>query len=85
MQWGIVRRFDLLHFGRSDVENQGLRAFKSGWGAEERPLAYGTVGSGSRRSLPHPPGLSRAVEFAIRSSPPFVCRSLGEAFYRFAA
>ena len=59
MQWGIARRFDLLHFGRSDVENRGLRAFKSGWGAEERPLAYGTVGSVSRRSLPHLPGLSR--------------------------
>ena len=85
MEWGIEHRCVQLHFGRSDADNQGLRAFKSGWGAEEKPLVYATIGGEKRRSLPHVPGLGRAVEFAIRSSPPIVCRTLGEALYRFAA
>jgi Acetyltransferase (GNAT) domain len=85
MQWGIVHDCQLLHFGRSDIDNQGLRSFKSGWAAEEGPLVYSTVGTAEHRSLPRVPGLSRAVEFAIRRSPTFVCRSLGETFYRFAA
>ena len=85
MQWGSSIAAQQLHFGRSDADNQGLRAFKSGWGAEERPLVYATIGAEKRGSLPHVPGLGRAVEFAIRSSPPIVCRTLGEALYRFAA
>ncbi len=38
------RRFD---FGRSDLGNQGLREFKSGWGAEERPLEYSALAPGA--------------------------------------
>jgi len=85
MQWGIEHGSERMNFGRSDVDNQGLRAFKSGWGAEEQPLVYSTIGAERRGSVPHVPGLGRAVEFAIRSSPPVVCRRLGEALYRFAA
>jgi CelD/BcsL family acetyltransferase involved in cellulose biosynthesis len=85
MQWGMVQGCERLHFGRSDVGNHGLRSFKSGWGAEERPLLYSAVGAAGHRILPRVPGLPRAVELAIRSSPRFVCRTLGERFYRFAA
>jgi lipid II:glycine glycyltransferase (peptidoglycan interpeptide bridge formation enzyme) len=31
---------DNLHLGRTSGANQGLRHFKLGWGAEERPIAY---------------------------------------------
>ena len=85
MKWGIEHRSAQLHFGRSDADNQGLRDFKSSWGAEETPLVYATIGAEKRASLPHVPGLGRAIEFVIRSSPPVVCRTLGEALYRFAA
>ena len=34
-----VREGDVnFDFGRSDLSNSGLRAFKSGWGAREKPL-----------------------------------------------
>ena len=85
MQWGIAHGCEQIHFGRSDADNQGLRAFKSAWGAEESPLAYSTVGTTGGGSLPHVPGLGKVVELAIRSSPPVVCRRLGEVLYRFAA
>lgn len=30
----------LLHFGRTDMPNEGLRRFKMGWGAEEETIEY---------------------------------------------
>lgn len=71
-----------FHFGRTDVNDEGLRRFKQGWGAEEEPLPYTRIGSASTREGSGPPKLLRAV---IRHAPPFVVRSLGEALYRFAA
>jgi CelD/BcsL family acetyltransferase involved in cellulose biosynthesis len=73
------RRFD---FGRTDLSNQGLRAFKSGWGAEERPLRYSKL---LPRQLDEVEALpARALSGAIRRSPTWVCRGVGAAFYRYA-
>lgn len=32
--------FKMLHFGRTSPENDGLRRFKSGWGAQEEAIQY---------------------------------------------
>jgi CelD/BcsL family acetyltransferase involved in cellulose biosynthesis len=73
-------RFD---FGRTDLGNRGLRDFKSGWGAEERPLRYSTLAPGAAEAAD---GLaSRALSIAIRKGPNWVCRRTGEALYRYAA
>jgi CelD/BcsL family acetyltransferase involved in cellulose biosynthesis len=74
------RRFD---FGRTDVGNAGLRAFKTGWGARERPLKYSTLAPGAATFNE---GLvARALSVAIRKGPKWVCRGTGEALYRYAA
>ena len=73
-----LEQFDL---GRSDFDNDGLRAFKSGWGAREEPLVYSTCGS-EQRSSAHSP---RALQALIRRGPPWVGRAAGEALYRLAA
>lgn len=73
------RRFD---FGRTDFENEGLRAFKSGWGTREEPLVYSAVGANASAG---PRAPARAIGAVIRRSPLWVCRALGEAFYRYAA
>jgi len=73
----------LFGFGRTDLENHGLREFKSGWGARELPLVYTYVGG-----APTSDGNSlvlRALAVAIKRSPSWVCRAVGEAGYRFAA
>ena len=44
IQDACERRDHRFDFGRTDLDNDGLRAFKSGWGAEERPLRYSTLG-----------------------------------------
>jgi CelD/BcsL family acetyltransferase involved in cellulose biosynthesis len=74
------RRFD---FGRTDLGNSGLRAFKSSWGAEERPLRYSTLAPGAATRAD---GIaSRALGVAIRKGPKWICRGTGEALYRYAA
>jgi CelD/BcsL family acetyltransferase involved in cellulose biosynthesis len=74
------RRFD---FGRSDLDNTGLRSFKDGWGAIERPLVYSTLapgGKGEREGVAR-----RARRRVIRTAPEWFCRRLGESLYRYAA
>jgi hypothetical protein len=71
-----------LDFGRSEIHQDGLRTFKSGWGAREETLTYSYV------SDRPPPGASRSpalVSATIRRSPSWVARGLGELLYRFAA
>ena len=69
-----------LDFGRTEAGNEGLRAFKRSWGAEEVELTYTHLaerppagGSGLR---------DRLAGAAIRRSPPLLSRLAGEAFYR---
>jgi CelD/BcsL family acetyltransferase involved in cellulose biosynthesis len=77
------RGFAAFDFGRSDLADTGLRAFKAGWGAEERPLVYARTRGAEPASAPGPAG--EALARLIRRSPPAVCRGLGEALYRYAA
>jgi CelD/BcsL family acetyltransferase involved in cellulose biosynthesis len=72
-----------LDFGRSDLDQEGLRAFKAGWGADEEPLVYSHVceqapGMAVRR-------VSGLLAPAIRRSPRWVPRLIGELLYRHAA
>jgi CelD/BcsL family acetyltransferase involved in cellulose biosynthesis len=83
--WGCVNGFRQFDFGRTDLGNAGLRAFKSSWGAREEPLVYTVLGMRtSRRHLR--PGIAHdAVGTVIRHSPRLVCRATGELFYRYLA
>ena len=86
--WDAIRRacasgMRELDFGRTDPGNEGLRAFKAGWGTVERPLVYTTFGD-----IPASPGsgaLGSVLAATIRHSPSWVCRALGETLYRYAA
>jgi CelD/BcsL family acetyltransferase involved in cellulose biosynthesis len=80
IRWGCESGFGTLDFGRTDIDNQGLRAFKRSWGAEEVELSY-TFFTDREPSLK--PGLrDRAMGLAIRHSPPGFSRLVGEALYR---
>lgn len=74
------RVFDL---GRSSIEQTQLRSFKSGWGAREEPLSYSWIGRSAVR--PSSRRLEKAIAPVIRNSTPWLCRAIGELFYRFAA
>jgi CelD/BcsL family acetyltransferase involved in cellulose biosynthesis len=70
-----------LDLGRTDLDNEGLRAFKLGWGAQEAKLAYarlstdGDDGEGGG-------GLPRSARTLISASPASVGRAVGELLYR---
>jgi CelD/BcsL family acetyltransferase involved in cellulose biosynthesis len=86
IRWGCEHGYRHFNFGRSDHENTGLRAFKSGWGAEERPLVYSLLTDDPDavpRAYPARPG--RVARKLIGAAPLAVCRLLGEALYRYAA
>ena len=83
IEWACLKGYRVLDFGRSDLEDRGLRDFKSRWGATEIPLTYTTARHGTIAWAG-----ATAVRLArpvIRRGPAFICRGLGELFYRRAA
>jgi CelD/BcsL family acetyltransferase involved in cellulose biosynthesis len=81
IRWSCENGFARFDFGRSDVDNRGLRNFKNGWGAVEEPLVYATLGA----EPPRVGRLSGALPPLIRRAPLWLCRAIGEAAYRRAA
>lgn len=80
IRWACESGFHTLDFGRTDIDNEGLRAFKRSWGANEVELSY-TYLTESEPSLE--PGLrDRIMTTTIQRSPPVVSRLVGEALYR---
>jgi CelD/BcsL family acetyltransferase involved in cellulose biosynthesis len=80
IRWGCENGMRTLDFGRTDLDNEGLMAFKRSWGADESALAYTYLG---RRKPESAPGSAqRAMSSVIRHSPPAVGRLVGEALYR---
>lgn len=85
--WEAIRRacaegMSELDFGRTDLGNEGLRAFKASWGTDERELVYTSFGKASE--LQTSGRLGTALAATIRRSPLWVCRFLGERLYRYA-
>ena len=80
IRWGCEHGMRTLDFGRTHWGQEGLRAFKLAWGAEERELRYRHLGSVGGRH----PQLERLLGGAIRRSPPVAGRVIGEVLYRHA-
>jgi CelD/BcsL family acetyltransferase involved in cellulose biosynthesis len=82
IRWACENGCRELDFGRTDTDNEGLRQFKLGWGADELALHYTYAG------MEPPTGASPAERIAghlIRHSPPLVGRLTGAALYRHLA
>jgi CelD/BcsL family acetyltransferase involved in cellulose biosynthesis len=79
IDWACRQGYRRLDFGRTELDNPGLRDFKRRWGSIELPLIYSRIGPASAASLPRAP--MWAVGKVIRSSPAIVCRAVGELVY----
>ena len=80
IRWGCEHEQHTFDLGRTEVENEGLREFKQGWGTRERELAYTHLGAKDR-------GLERGgvpgiVKTVISRTPPITGRLAGAALYR---
>lgn len=83
IEWGIERGCAELDFGRSDLDHEGLRRFKSSWGAAELPLVTARVAPRVRPPRSGRSGRASAVLGAvIRRGPEPLGRLLGAALYR---
>jgi CelD/BcsL family acetyltransferase involved in cellulose biosynthesis len=81
IRWSCEAGFSTFDFGRTEVENEGLRAFKRSWGARELDLDYTCLAD----RAPEPASESlreRIMSTTIQRSPALVGRLAGEAFYR---
>jgi CelD/BcsL family acetyltransferase involved in cellulose biosynthesis len=84
-QEGCARNCRWFDFGRTDADNEGLRAYKRSWGAVEEPLVYGTLGGPTDCASASNGRIGQLLASAIRHGPLVVCRAAGEALYRYAA
>jgi CelD/BcsL family acetyltransferase involved in cellulose biosynthesis len=83
IKWACENGYERLDFGRTDLDSPSLRRFKVGWAAQEHPLEYTLLGAAHTDGrLRQPPQIVRS---AIRRSPRWVVRALGEILYRGAA
>jgi hypothetical protein len=81
IQWGCNNGLTSLDLGRTSIENEGLRSFKSRWGAEETPLRYTSLPRESNQASN--PVLLKLMNTVIQKSPPWVCRLSGELLYKY--
>jgi CelD/BcsL family acetyltransferase involved in cellulose biosynthesis len=82
IEWGSTNGYEQFDFGRTDLDNDGLRSFKNSWGAVESPLTYTWIADApvSVRSN----AIQAPIARVIQNSPPWVCRIVGEALYKYA-
>ena len=80
IKYACEQGFRYFDMGRTDLENTGLRMFKSRWGAKETQLFYssfktklGRVSEGR---------LIQYMHLVIQRSPTWVCRFTGELLYK---
>ena len=80
IQWGCEAGCRELDFGRTDLDHEGLREFKLGWGTDESALHHTYAGM----AVPDAgeSTVQRLLVPAIRHSPPSVSRLIGVALYR---
>ena len=79
IRWGCEHGYVSLDLGRTDLDNEGLRGFKRGWGAAESTLAYTTLTH--RQADIARAGVPGLVRWLITRTPPITGRLVGEALY----
>jgi CelD/BcsL family acetyltransferase involved in cellulose biosynthesis len=85
IRWACEAGYQRFDFGRSDIDNEGLRAFKRSWGATESELSYTYVTDTEPSLQPEAEAETlrgRVMTTTIQRSPAFVGRLAGQVLYR---
>jgi CelD/BcsL family acetyltransferase involved in cellulose biosynthesis len=83
IRWAREAGCGRLDLGRTETRHEGLRQWKTAWGAEEIPLSYSHTG-GAAPTLDRG-ALGAALGHVIRRSPTIICRGVGALLYRYSA
>jgi CelD/BcsL family acetyltransferase involved in cellulose biosynthesis len=71
-----------LDFGRTDLDNEGLAAFKRAWGSDEHKLSYVRLGAASDADEAAGGGVPAPVRKLISRGPSALGQLIGAALYR---
>jgi CelD/BcsL family acetyltransferase involved in cellulose biosynthesis len=82
IRWSCLQGYRTFDFGRTDLDNEGLRRFKCSWGAEELPLSYTYLTRTEPAATGVPSLRERVMTKTIQRSPTVVGRLAGEMLYR---
>lgn len=87
VMWEAIRHYAatghaVFDFGRTSLDNEGLRRFKRGWGAVEAMIGYLRVDPATGRPLTAPDQAAGWHNAFFRALPPFAARALGAVLYR---
>lgn len=80
IEWACSEGYHVLDFGKTDLDNHGLKEFKRRWGATEVPLSYTAICE--RAPEPRDGVTSGLLARIIRATPPVTGRMVGELLYR---
>jgi CelD/BcsL family acetyltransferase involved in cellulose biosynthesis len=83
IRWAAAHGCRTFDFGRTDVEDRGLREFKARWGTVERKLVYTVLADAPPRARRS--GVPAPLRAVIRRGPRVVPRAVGELLYRYTA
>ena len=76
------RGYEQLFFGRTDLEHEGLRQFKSGWGAEENIIKYYKLDIQKDIFVKTKSGISDFKKSILGKMPVPVLKYIGSMLYR---
>ena len=81
IQWGCEHGYEIFDWGKTDMDNQGLRDFKLGWGSQEQILHYSVLADRAPVTKLSSGSNQRLMASVIQNSPAWVCRMIGELLY----
>lgn len=76
---------NVLSFGRTSLDNEGLRRFKLGWGASERTVTYSKTDVRTGKLIAQRDKSSGSYNFLFRLFPLWMNRAAGYLVYRHLA
>lgn len=82
IEWLSTNGIKRLSFGRTELCNEGLRRFKTGWGSVERFIHYYKYDLVRAAFVSKSSLLSEIQKKLISKLPPFVLRTAGSLMYR---
>jgi hypothetical protein len=82
IKWYCQNGYAVFSFGRTDTDNDGLRKYKMGWGAEEQKINYYQFDLGTNRYRSDQSGNPRLATMLFQHMPIFMLKSIGSVLYR---
>ncbi len=82
VKWFADKGFKRFCFGRTEQENEGLRQFKAGWGAEETQVQYLKYDLRQAAFVPGKKKGAPAYAGLFRATPAPILNAIGSLLYR---